>query len=226
MDEVRATPMGAEPLAFTVLRVPFFLEPDYSPDEDFSETNRKRLVRKWGGEAGFEAQKSQHRLKERGHEVGIQHFNLDRLASSTLASHRLVQWVTKVHGVNVAEALYAELNFRHFEKGQKLNDRAMLAEAAASFGVDHSAAAAFLASDEGEAEIRAAQKLLVSLGIHSIPTFVIGGERAVSGAVHQRELVEMFRAIEARGGGASKALFAAALGFSEETLAQSLGAAS
>ena len=89
-------------MQFSVLRVPFFLEPDYDTDERFEETNRERLIRKWGGEAGFEAQKRRHGLKERGREVGIEHFNLDRIASSTLASHRLVQWVTKQHGVTAA----------------------------------------------------------------------------------------------------------------------------
>lgn len=62
-----------------------------------------RLVRKWGGTAGWEDQKRRHALKERGREVGIEHFNLDRIASSTVASHRLVQWVTKTLGINAAE---------------------------------------------------------------------------------------------------------------------------
>ena len=34
--------------------------------------------------------------------VGIERFNLDRIASNTLASHRLVQWVTKTKGVTAA----------------------------------------------------------------------------------------------------------------------------
>ena len=114
------------------MAVPFFLEPDYNTSESFEETNRERLIRKWGGEPGFASQKHRHRLKERGREVGIEKFDLDRIASSTLASHRLVQWVTKRVGVTVAEQLYNDLNYRHFEMGQKLNDRAMLAEAAAN----------------------------------------------------------------------------------------------
>eukprot|EP01051_Picozoa_sp_SAG22_P024133 SAG22_NODE_6552_length_840_cov_1.109312_1_plen_101_part_01 len=101
-------------MGFTVLRVPFFLEPDYSTEEEFGETNRVRLIRKWGGKAGWEEQKRRHALKERGREVGIQHFNLDRIASSTVSSHRLVQWITKTLGVNKAEQMYAELNSRHF----------------------------------------------------------------------------------------------------------------
>ena len=114
MKEVATNPMGTEPLGFTVLRVPFFLEPGYSRSEEFSESNYDRLVRKWGGKAEFEAQKQRHGLKQvlcvmcysalrtlltlransyqqRGQEVGILHFKLDRIASNTFASHRLVQ---------------------------------------------------------------------------------------------------------------------------------------
>ena len=122
-------------MGFTVLRVPFFLEPDYPEGAEFEETNRVRLLRKWGGKAGWEAQKERHNLKGRGREVGIEHFNLDRVASNTMASHRLVQWVTKTLGVNAAENMYNDLNQKHFEKGVKLNDREMLVEAAVAVRV-------------------------------------------------------------------------------------------
>ena len=46
---MRAPMNPANPLRFSVLRVPFFLEPDYERDESWSETNRTRLERKWGG---------------------------------------------------------------------------------------------------------------------------------------------------------------------------------
>lgn len=105
MKAVATNPKTDKPLGFTVLRVPFFLEPEYPKGEDFEESNRDRLIRKWGGPAQFEAQKKRHRLKERGLEVGIQHFNLDRTASNTFASHRLVQWVTKTYGINKAEGM-------------------------------------------------------------------------------------------------------------------------
>ena len=67
MNEVMSDPMDAtNPVRFSVLRVPFFLEPGYDTDERFSETNRARLERKWGGKVAFAAQKHRHRLKERG----------------------------------------------------------------------------------------------------------------------------------------------------------------
>ena len=104
MNEVMSDPMDAtNPVRFSVLRVPFFLEPGYDTDERFSETNRARLERKWGGKVAFAAQKHRHRLKERGQEVGIEAFKLDRTASNTLQSHRLVQWTAKTHGLAHSE---------------------------------------------------------------------------------------------------------------------------
>ena len=49
-------------------------------------------------------------LKGRGLAAGIPHFNLDRLASSSMASHRLIQHVGKRYGLDVSEALYDRLN--------------------------------------------------------------------------------------------------------------------
>ena len=202
MAEVRAQPLGPEPMGFTVVRVPFFLEPDYPTSEEFEETNRVRLVRKWGGQAGWEAQKRRHDLKGRGREVGIEHFNLDRVASNTLASHRLIQWVTKKYGVNASEKMYADLNHRHFELGKKLNDKTMLLEVAVAAGAELQATADFLEDDAaGVDEIRAAQAKLRDLGVSGIPTLLLGGEwQLPSGAIHSDDIVGAFRMIEERGG--------------------------
>ena len=225
MNEVMTDPMDAtNPVRFSVLRVPFFLEPSYDTDERFSETNRARLERKWGGKAAFAAQKHRHRLKERGQEVGIEKFNLDRLASSTLKSHRLIQWITKNRGCEVAEAVYNDLNHRHFVDGKKLNDADMLCDAAATAGVDRDEAMRFLASDEGLEEIGDAQEMLQEMGIHSIPNFVIGGKVVVSGAVHAAELVQIFRRLESTGKGAPGSAFADALRIPSEMRAKTLPA--
>jgi len=223
MRKVVDNPMRPnEPVGFTLLRVPFFLEPDYDRSEAFEETNRTRLERKWGGKREFAAQKHRHQLKERGRSVGIEHFNLDRVASSTFASHRLVQWVSKTHGITIAETLYDDLNRRHFELGMKLNERSMLVEAAAQAGVDAASADAFLASDEGTEQIDAALHILQRLGVHSIPTFVLGASRVVGGALHTEELTRHLRELEAQPEGAPDTVFGEALGMPPEILEQTI----
>jgi hypothetical protein len=93
-----------------VIRVPFFLEPDYDENKPFVESNRDRLIQKWGGKKGWEEQKLRHDLKGRGLQAGIPHFNLDRLAANTMASHRLIQNLGKRYGLAVSEAVYDRLN--------------------------------------------------------------------------------------------------------------------
>lgn len=203
--------------------MPFFLEPGYPRDEGWSETNRERLVRKWGGAHGWEEQKRRHGLKERGREVGIERFDLDRLASSTLNAHRVVQYVTRTRGVTAAESLYADLNKRHFEGGAKLNDSALLAEAAARVGVPRDEAERFLASGEGEDEISSATATLRRLGVHSIPTFVVDGQLVVNGAARAEEFVDLFDRIAASGRPPrGEFAFARVLGVSDEVLGEGL----
>ena len=101
-----------------------------------------------------------------------------------------MQWATKTHGVAVSEALYDELNTRHFEKGQKLNSQSMLLDAAEAVGIDAEAAELFLESSEGYTEIEEVQATLRALRINSIPTFIVGGETVVGGAAHARDFVE------------------------------------
>lgn len=187
-------------LDFTVYRIPFFLEPDYPVDEHFFESNRERLHRKWGGREQFAAQKRRHRLKERGIEAGLSSdaFNLDRTASSTVVSHRLVQWISHVYGFDASERFYDRLNQFHFTEGRKLNDRQALLGLAIDEGFDAAATEAFLSSNAGEAEVLRTFKAVQQLGIHGIPTFVIdGGREVLSGAVRAEELERVFRDIEA-----------------------------
>jgi len=209
-------------MGFTLLRVPFFLEPNYPTDTSFEETNRVRLIRKWGGRAGWNAQKRRHGLKERGRAVGIEHFNLDRVASNTLASHQLVQWVTRTIGINEAEALYNDLNFRHFEEGRKLNDEEMLVDAAVAAGADEAAAREAIRSGDGRKQIHAAQAVLQKLDVGGIPTLILGGrEWLPSGAVGARHIVEALREIESQGGGTGS-LFAKCLEIPDAVMEQTL----
>lgn len=223
MREVAAKPMvPQDPMGFTVVRVPFFLEPDYPTDPSFEETNRVRLIRKWGGKAGWDAQKRRHGLKERGLEVGIPKFNLDRIASNTLASHRLVQWVTRTLGINAAETMYNSLNKLHFEDGQKLNNTAMLVEEAVAVGADAEEAREFLESEAGKPEIQAAQAKLRELGVSGIPTLILAGKwQMPSGAMGASSLVDAFRQLEEMGGGTGS-MFAEALAIPDTVMEETL----
>lgn len=201
-------PNAPKPLAFSVIRVPFFLEPNYDESKPFIESNRDRLVQKWGGPEGWERQKQNHDLKGRGLEAGIPHFNLDRLAANSMASHRLIQHLGKTYGLDVSEAVYDLLNVYYFVDGYSLNDRPKLAGVVAEKlktlvpegqMMSEQAILDFLNGDQGRKEIEEALVALRQLGVHGIPKFIIEGKTVVDGAARTEVFIDIFRKIEGSG---------------------------
>jgi predicted DsbA family dithiol-disulfide isomerase len=200
----------------------------------FVESNRDRLIKKWGGIQGWERQKRHHNLKGRGQDAGIPHFNLDRLAANTMASHRLIQYIGKKYGLSVSEALYDELNTYYFVNGHSLNDKPRLANVASQCLARHvnddsenekdhvvdvmteDQILKFLNGEEGRKEIENALKALSDMGVHSIPKFVIEGRTIVDGAAKSDVFVEIFRQIEEKGEVYGGPLFGDILGVGED----------
>jgi len=230
MEEVLTSPLPNTPrsLSFAVLRVPFFLEPHYDESKPFIETNRERLLNKWGGRQGWERQKAHHDLKGRGLAAGIPKFNLDRLASNSMASHRLIQYLGKRYGLRVSEAVYDRLNVYYFVEGHALNDRPRLANVVAAelekvltpdnIILSEEDLLTFLNSTEGTKEINEALDALVSLGVHGIPKFIIEGSTIVDGAADKDVFVRIFREIERKGSVKNAPFFGSILGISKEVL--------
>jgi len=210
-------------LEVAVLRVPFFLEPEYA--DDVALPNSERLRRKWADRGGYEAQKKRHGLKERGREVGIRDFDPERTASQTMKSHRLVQWISRTRGLGAAERLYAELSEKHFVQGRKLNDAAMLAEAAhKTNAVPTRDTLAFLADDTRAPTSKAIRDIYAQvqrLGVHAIPTFVVnGGNHVVQGAAHADEFTKVLNHIQDTDEPIQEPLFAQLLGVTNRDLLQ------
>ncbi|KAL7537329.1 hypothetical protein ACHAXR_007741, partial [Thalassiosira sp. AJA248-18] len=232
MRHVLSKPLNTDspPLAFAVVRVPFFLEPDYDESKPFIESNRERLVKKWGGKKGWERQKRSHDLKGRGLAAGIPHFNLDRKTSNSMASHRLIQHVGKRYGLNVSETLYDRLNVYYFVEGHALNDKPRLAKVAAATlsellaqdnplnqnPMNEEEILSFLHGDQGRIEIENALRALQQLGVHGIPKFIIEGSRVVDGAANADTFIHIFREIEKRGEVAGGPVFGDILGVSDD----------
>jgi predicted DsbA family dithiol-disulfide isomerase len=233
MEEVLDNPLPDAPrrLAFAVLRVPFFLEPQYDEREPFIETNRERLIQKWGGIKGWNEQKRRHDLKGRGLDAGIPFFNLDRLVSNTMASHRLIQHIGKTYGLAVSEAVYDKLNEYYFVDGHSLNDKPRLAKVVSDLLYEllplrmpnmkkptENDLLNFLNGSQGREEIIRARHALDQLGIHSIPKFIIEGRTVVDGATPPDNFVKIFRDIEIRGVVHSGPVFSDLLGVDDETI--------
>ncbi len=79
----------------------------------------------------------------------------------------------------------------YFQEGRDIGDAAVLAEVASAAGLE--GAAAFLASGEGEAEVRAEDEGFRRLGITGVPSFALSGHVLFSGAVPAERMAEAFR---------------------------------
>lgn len=174
-----------------------------------------------------------HDLKGRGQEAGIPHFNLDRLTSNTMASHRLIQYVGKRYGLRISEILYDRLNVYYFVEGHALNDRPRLANVAHETIakelellqvedqkkmplMSEQEILEFLNGHEGRREIEQALQALQSIGVHGIPKFIIEGRIMVDGAARYDVFVDIFRDIERKGEVAGGPIFGDILGVSDE----------
>jgi hypothetical protein len=108
------------------------------------------MIRKFGSIEAFNRVKASHGLIPRGAEVGLdasigftQEILDKRIQSSTLNSHRLINYITQKYatatkaeagtsGLKKVEAVYDELNKKHFLDNRILNDKELLIECISS----------------------------------------------------------------------------------------------
>lgn len=169
-------------------------------------------------------------MKGRGQEAGIPHFNLDRMTSNTMASHRLIQYVGKKYGLRVSEILYDRLNVFYFVEGHALNDKPRLAKVAheeiakalpeeeQELAMPEKEILSFLNGNEGRREIENALEALNELGVHGIPKFIIEGRTVVDGAARSDVFINIFRDIESKGEIHGGPIFGDILGVNNDTV--------
>jgi predicted DsbA family dithiol-disulfide isomerase len=138
------------------------------------------------------------RLEAMGAEAGIAfHFERIRRAPNTLDAHRVIRWA-EPEGLQTrtAMALFA----RYFEAGEDISDATVLASAAAEAGLDATVVARLLAGDADRAETVAEIGQAQALGVTAVPTFILGGRYAVSGAQPPETWRKLIDELEAAAG--------------------------
>ena len=158
----------------TVVFKPFQLDPN-APNVPTPVLDA--YARKFGGPE--EAARIMERVTSAAAPEGLDfHLEIAQRAN-TFDAHRLIAFADR-HGRQAA--MKERLLQAYFIEGRHVGDHEQLAELAADVGLDQDDVAAFLASDDGVAELRA--DLLESLerGVSAVPTFVFEGRWAVPGA--------------------------------------------
>lgn len=123
-------------------------------------------------------------------------FHLDvALRANTLAAHRLLWWAEHVDGggPDVQRALKERLLQAYFVDGDDVGSTELLASCAGEVGLDAAAAAAFLAGDDGTAEVRALLAHASEQDITAVPTYVISDpDRTAAWVVPGAQDTEVF----------------------------------
>lgn len=181
--------LGADAPVLDIHWQPFQLDPDAGTTP---VPLREAYARKFGGVERTEQILGQTQATARGEGLPMD-FSQGQVRVTTLPAHRLL-WLAGQHGVQdaVGEALFRA----HFEHGQNLADTEVLTRAGVAGGLDAAEIAQMLASSRGLVQSRA-------LGVSSVPTFVIDGRWAISGAQPPEAFAQALRQIAAEQGTAT-----------------------
>jgi predicted DsbA family dithiol-disulfide isomerase len=102
-----------------------------------------------------------------------------RRQPNTLDCHRLILWAA---AIGKAPEMKQRLMDLYFTEGADLSDSKVLAAAAASVGLDQSEVREKLKTNVDVDKVEAAASAAKDAGIDGVPTYILGGVAAVSGA--------------------------------------------
>ena len=172
---------------------PFQLNPTLPPE---GIARAEYLAQKFGSLARAEARYAP--ISAAAARCGLA-FNPARITRvpNTFDAHRLIAYSARY---KVEDAVVTALFNAYFVDGCDLGQREILAELARSAGLDAESVRMYLASSDGENEVRVAESAARGLYISSVPAFVIDGQYLFSGAQEPDTLVPLLRNLHARFG--------------------------
>ena len=180
----RALDARADREAFEVVFRPFELDPEAPVP---GEPLRDRLASRYGA-------RSEAMMRQAGGAAAGEAIAADwerALTARTRTAHRLLVLAAREHGEKTQRRLAELLFAAQFEHGGDVSSVDELTRLAVAAGMDEARVRNLLASNEGEAEVEAKIERPGRLGIHSVPTFVLGDRYAVAGAQSTATFAEL-----------------------------------
>lgn len=156
---------------------PFELNPQMGPEgQDVTE----HLTQKYGSTPEQQAQ-ARANIAQRGAAVGFRFRKEGRgRVWNTFDAHRLLAWAGEQGARQQRDLKLALLEAYHGE-GRNPADPAVLADAAASVGLDRAAAQEVLESGRYADEVRAQERHFQQLGIHAVPSVIVNNQHLIQG---------------------------------------------
>ena len=147
-----------------------------------------------------EAEAMVDRMTRVGDDVGVD-MRFDRARpGNTFDAHRLLHLAQEV---GLQDALKERLLAATFTEGRPIGRLETLVEVAVEAGLDDAGSRAVLTGDRFAAEVRADERQARTLGISSVPFFVIDRTYGAPGAQHPDVLLDLLRRAWAEGGESS-----------------------
>jgi len=169
------------------------LNPDLPTDPQEAVPHDEYLTARFG--PGFK-QMSQN-VSAVAAKEGLDFHTEKALIVNTFNGHRLLLLAEREGGPTLKTALATRLFKAQFTDGENLADTARLVALAAEVGLDAARVQAFLASDEGTAEVNAEIAEARAMGITGVPTFVFEGKWGVSGAQESETMLKVLEQVSA-----------------------------
>jgi predicted DsbA family dithiol-disulfide isomerase len=170
---------------------PFELNPQMPAEgQDMLE----HLSQKYG-RSPDDMQTARDQMAAIGDQLGFQFYRgNDRRVYNTFDAHRLLQWAKKY---DKKTELKLAMFSAYFTDNLNISAVEVLLDTAASVGLDREEASVILSSDEYTHEVRQEPQHSRSMGIQSVPSYVINQKYLLSGARESQDLVTGFRQIAA-----------------------------
>lgn len=168
--------LSAEPdHPFIIEWHPFQLNPDM-PEGGMDR--RSYLEGKFGGKEA--AVKAYAPVVEHAKNAGLTiNFEDMKRTPNTLNAHRLIHWA----GIEGRQTAAVSALFKsYFVEARDIGDLEVLSDIADGIGLDAALISRLLASDADVQSIRDRDAHSRSMGINSVPTFIVAGQHAVPGA--------------------------------------------
>ncbi|MBD3663336.1 DsbA family oxidoreductase [Sulfitobacter aestuariivivens] len=154
---------------------PFQLNPDMPAA---GMDRRAYLEGKFGGKDG--AVRAYAPVVEHARKAGVEiNFEDMKRTPNTLDAHRLIHWA----GIEGRQTAAVSALFKaYFTDARDIGDPEVLADIADSIEMDAAVVTRLLATDEDRQAIRDRDAHSRTMGISSVPTFIVAGKHAVPGA--------------------------------------------
>lgn len=154
---------------------PFQLNPDMPPD---GMDRRAYLEGKFGGKEG--AVRAYAPVVETAQKAGLKiDFEGMKRTPNTLDAHRLIHWA----GIEGRQTAAVSALFEaYFVEARDIGDHDVLADIADGIGMDAAVVRKLLNSDADMQDMRDRDNHSRSMGVNSVPTFIVANKHAVPGA--------------------------------------------